>query len=105
MINSFLKFKHDVPEDTLQPIMKAYLFAIAYIHYNMLGIPLIVTSTTDGKHKNNSLHYKGLAFDVRTFDKTTKQLSSFVDTISTNFNNRLDIVIESNHLHIEYDPH
>ena len=28
--------------------------------------PLFITSVTDGKHMNNSLHYKGLGFDIRT---------------------------------------
>lgn len=34
----------------------------------------IVTSTTGGKHNRASKHFLGLAIDVRTFDKTNKEI-------------------------------
>jgi hypothetical protein len=37
-----------------------------------------VTSTTGGTHNTNSKHYRGLAIDVRTRDKTDSQIAAFV---------------------------
>ena len=37
-----------------------------------------VTSTTSGKHNVGSKHGKGLAIDVRTRDKTSKQVAEFI---------------------------
>ena len=37
-----------------------------------------VTSTTGGKHNVGSKHGKGLAIDVRTRDKTSKQVEEFI---------------------------
>lgn len=37
-----------------------------------------VTSTTGGKHNKNSKHYKGLAVDLRTWNKTNAQIEAFI---------------------------
>jgi hypothetical protein len=37
-----------------------------------------VTSTVGGSHVRNSKHYRGLAIDVRTRDKTPEQCESFM---------------------------
>lgn len=37
-----------------------------------------VTSTTGGKHNVGSKHYRGLAIDVRTRDKTNAQVEKFI---------------------------
>jgi len=40
------------------------------------GQELIITSMLDGKHMANSLHYKGLAVDLRIWDLTYLGLTS-----------------------------
>lgn len=99
-----VQFKDGVPTDTLQSVMRMYMYFLAYIHFASFNKYMIVTSTTDGKHGKNSLHYKGLAIDVRTFDKTDEETNRFVNFINFHFDNLLDVVIEKDHLHIEYDP-
>lgn len=37
-----------------------------------------VTSTVGGKHNSGSKHYRGLAMDVRTYDKTNAQVEEFM---------------------------
>ncbi len=37
-----------------------------------------ITSTVRGHHNPNSKHYKGLAIDVRTRDKTEAQVNDFI---------------------------
>lgn len=38
----------------------------------------IVTSTNGGMHNKNSKHYRGLAIDVRTFDKSNADIEAFI---------------------------
>jgi hypothetical protein len=69
---------------------------------------LMITSLLDGVHSTNSLHYKGLAVDLRTkgtglaqrlFDGVRKALpSTLYDVILENKDQ------ENEHIHIEYDP-
>jgi hypothetical protein len=37
-----------------------------------------VTSTIGGTHNNGSAHYKGLAIDVRTWNKTEAECEAFI---------------------------
>lgn len=66
-----------------------------------------ITSAKDGTHKENSKHYSGNAVDIRTKDMK-KDVKWVWGTIEKNLNiaypNCYDVVLESNHIHIEYDP-
>ena len=65
---------------------------------------MVITSITDGKHMNDSLHYEGYAFDVRTNFLTNAQKSIFFDALRNHMDYEFDIVMEKTHIHIEYDP-
>jgi len=41
----------------------------------------VVTSTKGGRHNVGSKHYKGLAIDVRSRDKTAKQIADFIEVV------------------------
>jgi len=59
---------------------------------------LYVTSIRDGNHSDGSLHYDGLAFDIRP--NTRISVSSIKEALGKGW----DVVDESNHIHCEYDP-
>lgn len=66
---------------------------------------IVVTSILDGVHGEKILHYKGLAFDMRTFiyksaDEIEKLMSMFKYMLWPNY----DVVLEKDHIHVEYDP-
>ena len=61
-----------------------------------------ITSGKDSKHSENSLHYKGLAIDLRSRDMKNPKL--VVKMLKMALDYELDIVLESDHIHIEYDP-
>jgi hypothetical protein len=63
----------------------------------------VLTSVTDGKHSPRSLHYKGMAFDCRTRDLAHGVADAIVDDIRAHLPQDWDVVLESTHLHIEYD--
>lgn len=63
----------------------------------------VITSGQDGVHKNNSLHYSGFAIDIRTRDANPENVSLFVSYCRRLFSKSVQFVIESDHLHLEFD--
>ena len=70
--------------------------------YNGSNYEVTVTSGNDGKHMENSLHYKNAAIDIRTFDMRTPSYTARM--LKENLGSNFDVVYEINHIHIEYDP-
>ena len=69
-----------------------------YTFFNEL---CIITSTYEGNHMSSSLHYQNKAIDVSKPEKhTDKILNMLRKRLSLNY----DIVLEKDHIHIEYDP-
>ncbi len=66
--------------------------------------PMVVTSVTDGKHSRGSLHYAGSAFDLRTRDFGFSDTTLIRDKLSAALGGDFDVVLETDHLHIEYQP-
>lgn len=99
-----IKLKKGVSVSELKPQMLIVL-QIADCIYKKHGQDCIVTSGNDGLHKMNSLHYTGYAVDLRTRclqDRETEQ--NVAAELAAALGAEFDIVLEKNHLHIEYDP-
>ena len=63
-----------------------------------------ITSAKDGVHSPGSLHYVGLAVDIRTKDMEFVSLSAkWIDKFLNVNGKRFDIVLEVDHIHIELD--
>ena len=73
--------------------------------YQRHGIDFVITSVRDGKHSHNSLHYSGQAADLRTRQMSKGTAKQIVAEISTAVGNQFDVILESNHIHIEFQPH
>ena len=81
----------------LQPVARKGLGQVADL-FKSHDEDLFVTSLRDGNHRAGSLHYDGLAFDIRPCD------SIFVEDIKRVLGSKWDVVYEGNHIHCEYDP-
>lgn len=68
------------------------------------GFPLTVTSGLDGRHSAQSKHYVGLAEDYRTRDVPKSMVEQMASEIRAVLGRDYDVVVESDHLHVEYDP-
>jgi len=98
-----MKLKKGVKLTGLQPqILVAIIVADSV--YQSKGVELIITSGNDSKHSVNSLHYKGLAVDLRTRYFTQDVAMAVTKEIAENLGNEFDVLFEKNHIHIEYDP-
>ena len=73
-------------------------------YFNEIGKEFVITSAIDSKHKWGSLHYQGLAFDVRTRHLDPDKLSGIVIELKSRLAGLFDVVLESDHIHVEYQP-
>jgi hypothetical protein len=62
---------------------------------------LTLTSVTDGKHMEGSLHHAGLAVDLRLPNAGKERL---VQQLGIRLGADYDVVLEGDHIHVEYDP-
>jgi hypothetical protein len=62
-----------------------------------------VTSALDGKHKEGSLHYPGLAVDLRTRYFSNEICNMVANELRENLPDDFDVVLEATHIHLEYD--
>lgn len=72
--------------------------------YRNFGATLVVTSLLDGQHSEDSLHYKGLAVDIRIRNLDERVWAVVAEQISKALGPEYDVVLESDHIHIEFDP-
>jgi hypothetical protein len=63
---------------------------------------MVITSLTDGQHKAGSLHHTGEAVDLRLPLPVTRL--QVISRLKTALGAEYDVVLESDHIHIEYDP-
>ena len=66
-----------------------------------------ITSANDSKHMATSLHYKNRAFDVRIWNiagNTKAEAALWVTRLKATLGKDYDIILEPDHIHIEYDP-
>lgn len=72
--------------------------------YASLGQELVITSLLDGTHSNTSLHYTGCGVDFRTRFFTQEEAEKARNDISARLTSDYDVILESNHIHLEYQP-
>ena len=104
-----MKLKTGVKVGRIQPELVLGLVVANTIHQEITGEPLVVTSLADGKHKNTSLHYKGLAADIRSHDLNTAQKTHFSGAMKLALGSEFQLILEdegkaNEHYHLEYDP-
>jgi hypothetical protein len=75
---------------------------IAQSIYTETEHSLVITSVTDGRHSAGSLHYTGDAIDLRLPTPSTRD--QIVSQLRTALGDSYDVLLEADHIHIEYDP-
>ena len=77
---------------------------VADAAYRAIGVELVVTEVTGSTHKPGSLHYVGLAADLRTSNVPDAQRGPLLNQLKVTLGVEFDVVIEEDHIHIEFQP-
>ena len=101
--NLFCFFKDGVSVVGIKKEIISIIGFLSYVFYSMEK-PLVITSCTDGKHMKGSKHYSGYAIDIRIRHLTQKETDSFIWRFKFWYEKDYDIVLEKDHIHVEYDP-
>jgi hypothetical protein len=84
----------------LRKEIRQALFACEFV-YNQWEDEVQVYHTFDGKHMQGSLHYKNRAVDV---SMPFQNVNAIVEEIRLFLGPEYDVVVEEDHLHVEWDP-
>lgn len=98
-----MRFKEGADITGLHPEMIIAL-NVANEVYTDHGEELVVTSVVEGKHSYASLHYFGCAVDLRTRYFEPSERGKVRDQIKKKLPDAFDVILEANHIHIEYQP-
>lgn len=100
-----LRLKPGVALSGVQPEIAIAIMVVDAL-YQDVGLELTVTSITDfvEGRVHNSFHPQGRAFDCRIWGLPTKQLQEdMVKRIKDALGPEFDVVLKSDHIHIELD--
>lgn len=92
--------KAGVDISRLRPEIRKKLNEIARRVWSIEKTELVITSTYEGNHSEGSLHYANLAVDIRRHKKGQEVRDELRDKFGMDY----DVILESDHIHIEYDP-
>jgi hypothetical protein len=100
-----LDIKPGVDLSGLRPEMLVALQVASEV-FAQEGHRCTVTSARDGKHNAGSLHYVGLAVDLRTSTAGIERPEArrIVSILRSRLGAQYDVVAEYDHIHIEFQP-
>ena len=100
-----MRLKVGVKLHNLQPQTLLAMQITDQDHIERFGNECTITSVNDSEHMKGSLHGLGLAFDVRTRDLLPGQDKIWFNQLRSRLGAAgYDVVLESTHIHVEYDP-
>ncbi len=95
-----MRIKHDVDLHPLQPQMVLAMI-VAESVYAKSQSEVMITSGKEGPHMVKSLHFTGMALDIRLPNMAVNQVAA---NLAAALGPQYDVVLEGDHIHIEYDP-
>lgn len=106
METKLYKIKEGVSTTHLKYVLANKLNQIALICKLINGVNYVMTITSgnDGVHKKYSKHYVNEAIDIRTRDMSEHDKILTKIWIKKWLGVNYNVILESDHIHIEYDP-
>ena len=107
-----IRFKEGVNFSGMVPQMNT-AFMVGEQVYAEHKTDLTITSLNDGEHSLTSLHYDGRAADFRIRNPNIEKasdtlpdddLEEVVEQIEDRLGRHWDVVLEEDHIHVEYQP-
>lgn len=100
-----VRFKDGVSVDGIKKETIALIVILNTYFELRIGKELVITSCTDGKHMKNSKHYSGYAIDIRIRHLSVCEMNNLLAWFKSHHDREFDMVVEKDHIHVEYDPH
>lgn len=101
-----IDLKASVDLSGVRPELLVGIMVVAGV-FQDFGVPLTITAVRNGQHMEGSLHYKGLAVDIRLASRYT----THPDTdgrvhleAKKRLGSQFDFLLETDHFHLEWDP-
>jgi len=98
-----LRLKKGVRVTGLRPELLLAITIAASI-YEENKYECVVTSLVDQRHGHGSLHFSGCAVDLRIRHLLDDDVKLIVKELSSALGVDYDVVLESDHIHLEYQP-
>lgn len=98
-----MKLKETVKVQGITPEMIVGTM-VANAAYKAFGYDPVWTSAVDSKHSLKSKHNSGNAVDYRVKHVPREKWELIEQRIKERLTRDYDVVLESDHIHIEYDP-
>ncbi len=92
--------KAGVDISRLRPEVRRELKNIAGLLWNCNEGEMVITSTYEGTHSESSLHYANAAIDIGVKKGSNRGYVAIKQWLGKNYG----VVLEADHIHIEYDP-
>ena len=103
---TILRIKPGVDLLGLQP-QTTLAIAVAHSCYTAVhkhGECVITEVGPTVEHSRGSRHYVGLTFDMRIHGLPNREQAVLAKMIKESLTNQYDVVLEKDHIHVEYDP-
>ena len=109
---SNIRYKENVQTGPLHPSIHHALNIVSIVWEQYFpNVPPVITSLRDSKHSDHSKHYGGplgdircQALDIRSRNLNPAEQRVAIHQLKHYLGKAYDIILESNHIHIEYDP-
>lgn len=99
-----IKLKDGVTWDNVDPDFRNTLETLVVQAFDEIDRDMIITSLNDGQHMAGSLHYEGKAADLRIWNLAPNDPKVVERRIAILVGPEFDVILEKDHIHIEYDP-
>lgn len=99
-----MKIKSGANIQGLNIVMRPVLIAASTI-WDDHDQELVITCGLDGEHSAGSLHYYGLAVDLRTnYFPFADEHHAVASELRTALGDDYDVIVHGTHIHVEHDP-
>lgn len=95
---------NEIEKVVVTPIIERAITIVDAVSIALTKKEIVITSVLDGVHSEKSLHYKGLAFDMRTFIYKSDEIEKLMAMVKYMLGPNYDVVLEDDHIHVEFDP-
>lgn len=97
--------KLEIKEGVVFQELNDQLFKIMRVYHDamlLFRVTPVITSSHDGKHLPNSLHYKNLALDLRSRDLNDGQKERLLLEMKSGLGSDYVVVAETDHVHVQF---